>query len=109
MVATANADGEREKKLMMIVAKKARLNSPCEEEVYVELPEEVGARPGRCGKLNFWLYGFRKAASAWEEFYAKVLENMGFVRRMGRPVIFKHKVKEVVVVVHGDDFVMRGR
>ena len=91
---------------MMIDAKKAHLNSPCDEEVYVELPIEAGAKPGQCGKLNFWLYGFRKAASAWEDFCAKVLEDMGFVRGMGCPVIFRHASKETVVVVHGDDFVV---
>ena len=108
MVATENADGDRVRKLMMIDAKKAHLNSPCEEEVFVALPEEAGALPGQCGKLNFWLYGFRRAASAWEDFYAKVLENMGFVRGMGCPVIFRHEAKEVVVAVHGDDFVVGG-
>ena len=60
------------KKVMMIDAKKAHLNPRCKEDVYIELPPEGGAEPGQCGKLNFWLYGFRKAASAWEEFYAEV-------------------------------------
>ena len=41
----------------------------CEGDVYIELPEEVGCPEGSCGKLNYWLYGFRPAAAAWEKHY----------------------------------------
>ena len=70
----------RWRKMMFIDARKAHLNPKCEEDVYIELPEECGAGPGVCGKLNFWLYGFRKAASAWEALYASYFEEVGFVR-----------------------------
>ena len=63
MAATKSSNGPV-KKVMMIDAKKAHLNPRCKEDVYIELPPEVGADLGQCGKLNFWLYGFRKAASA---------------------------------------------
>ena len=63
--------GRRRRKLLFIDVKKAHLNPKCEEDVYIELPEECGAPLGMCGKLNFWLYGFRKAASAWEAFIQK--------------------------------------
>ena len=53
-------------KLMFVVARKAHLNPKCEELEYIELPEECGAGPGVCGRLKFCLYGFRKAAAAWE-------------------------------------------
>ena len=52
------------RKVMFIDARKAHLNPKCEEDVYIELPEECGAPPGMCGKLSNWLYGFRQAASA---------------------------------------------
>ena len=64
---TRRKDGRR-RKLLFIDARKAHLNSKCEEDVYVELPEECGCPPGVCGKLNNWLYGFRPAAAAWEKF-----------------------------------------
>ena len=57
------------RKMMFIDARKAHLNPTCEEDVYFELPEECGAGPEICGKLNFWLNGFRKAAAAWEALY----------------------------------------
>ena len=59
---------------MFIDVKKAHTIPKCEEDVYIELPEECGAKPGFCGKLKFWLYGFRKAASAWEAYYSELLE-----------------------------------
>ena len=60
-------DGRR-RKLLLIDARKAHLNSKCEEDVYIELPAECGAPPGTCGKLNNWLCGLRPAAAAWESF-----------------------------------------
>jgi hypothetical protein len=54
------------RRLLVMDAKKAHLNPVCEDDVYIQLPSEAGAGPGICGKLNFWLYGFRKAAPAWE-------------------------------------------
>ena len=49
---------------MFIDVKKAHLNPACEDDVYIALPEECGVGRGMCGKLKFWLYGFRQAASA---------------------------------------------
>ena len=70
---TRRHDG-RCRKLLFIDAKKAHLNPRCEGDVFVELPEEVGCGPGMCGKLKFWLYGFRPAAAAWEKLYSGKLE-----------------------------------
>ena len=89
---------------MFIDAKKAHLNPRCREDVYVELPAEAGMGPGFCGKLNYWLYGFRKAASEWERFFAEA----GFRRGGGCPVLFYHPKRDLSVVVHGDDFVPCG-
>ena len=58
--------------------KKAHLNPRCREDVFIELPEECGAGPGVCGKLDFWLFGFRKAAVAWEDLYSGKLVENGF-------------------------------
>ena len=107
MAATKSSNGPV-KKVMMIDAKKAHLNPRCKEDVYIELPPEVGAESGQCGKLNFWLYGFRKAASAWEDFCAEVMEEAGFRRGVGCSVIFRHEEKDLLGVVHGDDFVFGG-
>ena len=92
------------RKLMFIDARKAHLNPKCEEDVYINLPEECGCPENHCGKLVYWLYGFRPAAAAWEKHYTSLLENVGFVRGGYCGVDFIHPSRDINLVVHGDDF-----
>ena len=48
------------------------------------------------------------SVSAWEDFYAEVMEEAGFRRGVGCSVIFVHEEKDLLGVVHGDDFVFGG-
>ena len=50
-----------EVKLMFIDVRRARLNAMCEEEEWVELPDEFWEH-GRYARLKRWLYRMRKAA-----------------------------------------------
>ena len=86
--ATRRWDG-RWRKLLFLDVRKAHLNAVCEEDVYIALPEECEV-DGKlyCGKLNYWLYGFRKAAKAWEDHYAQKLEGVGFRRGEACGVVF---------------------
>ena len=93
---------------MFIDARKAHLNPKCEEDVYIELPEECGLGKEWCGKLNYWLYGFRPAAAAWEKHYAGLLEGVGFERGNACGVIFYHEERDISLAVHGDDFTFCG-
>ena len=61
-----------------------------------------------CGKLNFWLYGVRPAAAAWEQLYASKLEEVGFVRGLSCGVVFYHKGRDISLAVHEDDFTFCG-
>eukprot|EP00973_Karenia_brevis_P088971 12340190-Karenia_brevis.AAC.1 len=56
----------RSRKLMFIYVTKAHLNPLCEEDIYLELPDECRCPPGYCGKAVYWMYGMRGAAAAWE-------------------------------------------
>ena len=96
------------RKLLFVDAKKAHLNPRCLEDVYIELPKECGVGKEFCGKLNFWLYGFRKAASAWEDLCAKKFEECGFLRWGSCGVVFYHPQRDLACVVHGDDFTFCG-
>ena len=78
----------RYKKMMFVDARKAHLNPRCDQNVFIELPAEAGAATGKCGKLNYWLYGFRPAAQAWENFYANKFGTAGFTRGVGSSVAF---------------------
>ena len=90
--------------MLFVDVKKAHLNPKCEEDVYINLPEECNVASGMCGKLNFWLYGFRPAAAAWEKHYSALLEKAGFCRGVGCGVAFWHRERDISLAVHGDDF-----
>ena len=83
----ADRSNGKTRKMLLIDVKKAHLNSECTEDVFIELPEEVGAAQGKVGKLRRWLYGFRPAA-AWEAHYANKLEEVCFRRGLETPVSF---------------------
>ena len=85
-VMLSKAAGDMRRKVLVIDVKKAHLNPKCDQEVFIELPGEAGAGPGRCGRLAHWLYGFRPAAQAWENHYAGKLEEIGFRRGTLSPV-----------------------
>ena len=51
---------------------------------------------------------FKRAAQAWEEFYAKKLEDVGFERGEGSGVVFYNGERDVSCVCHGDDFTLVG-
>jgi hypothetical protein len=106
--AATRRPNKKKKKLMFIDAKKAHINPECKDKVYIKLPEECGVEMGKCGRLKHWLYGFRPAAQAWENFYAEKLEKVGFQRGEASPVIFRNEEKDMDCVVHGDDFTLCG-
>ena len=76
-------------------AKKAHRKPKCQADVYIELPEEAGGKPGECGKFDYWPYGFGPASQAWEEHYAEKLIGAGFVRGKSCSVIFHHPDKDL--------------
>ena len=84
------------------------MNPRCEQDVFIELPDEAGCGPGICGKLNYWLYGFQAAAAAWEKLYSGKLVGCGFERGVTCAVIFHHRGRDVSCVVHGDDLTFCG-
>ena len=58
--------------------------------------------------MKRWLYGMRKAASGWEDDYARRLVEDGFRRGRAASTILYHPKTQVRVVVHGDDFTFAG-
>ena len=98
--------GHEEVKLMFVDVKKAHLKAKCEEEEWVEVPNEF-KNFGRYAKLKS-VHGMRKAASGWEDDYARRLVKDIFRRRRAAPTTFYHPKPQVRVVVHGDDFTFAG-
>jgi hypothetical protein len=93
----------KKRKLLFIDVTKAHVNGPCEVDAFIDLPGEI-REDGKCAKLNFWLYGMRPAARAWEDLYADKMKGYGFVQGVSAPTVFKHEAKQMECVVHGDDF-----
>ena len=91
-------EGEGVWKLLFIDVKKAHLNPRCEQDVYFWIPDEANPTAGKCGKLEFWLCGFRPTAQAWEELYAARLVGEGFVRGNGSPVAFYYPERDLALV-----------
>ena len=58
--------GRAEVNLLFVDVKKAHFKARCDEEEWVELPEEFEEH-GRYAKLRRWFHGVRKAASGWED------------------------------------------
>jgi hypothetical protein len=105
--ATVRKNG-KVRKTMFLDVKKAHLAPLCKTDVYVELPPEAEVQDDECGKLIHWLYGCRPAAQAWEEHYSALLKDNGFERLKSVPVAFAHKERDMIGVVHGDDFIWEG-
>ena len=89
---------------MFIDSRKAYLNSLCEDDVDVELPEECGCPEGMCGKLNYWLHGFRPATAAWEKHYSDKFEGVGSKRGLSCGVVSYRKERDMSMASRGDGF-----
>ena len=51
------------------------------------------------------MYGTCDAAKNWQECYTGHLEEIGFVSGLANPCVFKHKHRDIQMMVHGDDYV----
>ena len=60
--------------------------------------QEYVAKQVRC------VYGTRDAGSICEDCCRDCLEGMGFLLGVASPCVFFHPEKNIIVVVHGDDF-----
>ena len=89
-------------------ANKAHLHAPSVRDVCVELPPER-AKPGYCCRLRRCLHGTRYAPQQWERFATAALGALGFKRGRASAVCVHHPVRDIMGLVHGDDFVLRGR
>ena len=105
--ATRRADGQ-ERKTLYIDVNKAHLVPKCTQDVYVELLAEAEVEEDECGKLIYWLHGCQPAVQAWKEHYSGVLTTVGFKRLLSSTVAFYHPERDLLGVVHGDDFVYVG-
>ncbi len=74
-------------------------------EVYVTIPEEDREEgdEARVGRLQLSMYGTRDAARNWQATYTEHLKKIGFTQGRSSPCVFKHKERDLLTMVHGDD------
>ena len=72
----------------------------------MEIPAEAehGGDKSFCAKLKKALYGTRAAASCWADCYTDILLRNGFTRGRSSLCLFHSKDRDVLTLVHGDDF-----
>ena len=95
------------KKIDFIDIKRAYFQAESIREVYVELPDEDG-EIGMCGPLLQSMYGTRDAAQNWGETYTNFMGEIGVIKGKGSSGVFYHPVRDLLCVIHGDDFTILG-
>ena len=86
---------------------RAYFNASSTSPVFLELCDEV-RRPedeGMCGELSVSMHGKRSAASNWQKWYTDLLRNCRFRVPRGKTCTFGHHARDIVMMVHGGDFV----
>ena len=102
------ASGES-RELMINDASRAYFYAKATRCIYIELPQEDDqAKPDEIGRLELSLYGTRDGAVNWQDTLSKHLEEAGFKRGVGHTAVFVHSVRDIWLMVHGDDYLSAG-
>ena len=106
--ATLDSNGQM-RELMVNDVSRAYFYAEASRDIYIGLPKEgPNAGPGALGKLELCLYGTRDAAKSGQETLSAQLINIGFTRGVGHPSVFHHADRELMILVHGDDYFSSG-
>ena len=61
-----------------------------------------------CGNLLRSMYGTRDAAQNWELECSRFMQDLGFNRGQASPCVSHHHSRNIMTVIHGDDFTLLG-
>ncbi|POW15093.1 hypothetical protein PSTT_02394 [Puccinia striiformis] len=88
----------------------AYLNSPIEEELWVEAPEGLKVLPGQACRLKKALYGTKQAARCWWQHLAATLAKLGYVTSQYDSSIYvlRKAGGNDLIWVHVDDGIVTG-
>ena len=98
----------RDIRLSFVDVKKAYFNGVPRRNVHLVFPKELGMPTHLIAHLKRCVYGTRDAGAIWEDCYADALVGLGFARGEANPCCFYHHERDIMVVVHGDDFTALG-
>ena len=95
------------RKLMTLDVKSAFLYGAARRKIYIELPSaDPQHGSDKVGLLRKALYGTRDAPQIWQSEVRRTLENLGFRRCALQPSVYIHDAKEILLVIHVDDFLV---
>merc|ERR1711949_36970 len=81
-------------------------------DICVELPEEAKDEEDKgkdvVGKLRLSLYGTRDAAANFQRTVREFMQKEGWTQSKYCPCSFRHEKRNMIAMVHGDDFIVVG-
>ena len=95
-------------RISFIDVRKAYFNAIPERAIYMRLPKEMGLPPDTVARQVRCVYGTRDAGKLWEDTYTLVMESLGFKAGESNPCVFWNEERQLMCVVHGDDFTTLG-
>ena len=97
-------------KVMVMDVKCAFLYGEIRRNVYIELPHTDPKYGDKTvvGQLKKSMYGTRDAPQIWAQVVQEAMEELGYKQSAFQPAVYYHPEKNVVVVVHVDDFLVTG-
>ena len=95
-------------RLSFVDIRKAYFNAIPEFAIYMKIPKDLGLSSDLVARQVRCVYGTRHAGKLWEDTYTQALEHSGFTTGMANPCVFYHRVKDITIVAHGDDFTALG-
>lgn len=91
--------------LHQIDVKTAFLNSPLDEEIFVEQPVGVVNDQMVC-KLNKCIYGLKQASRVWNKYLDNILRQIGFIQSSADPCLYHFNGELTFLMVWVDDIIV---
>ena len=109
--ATQESDACPENVIMINDVARAFFEAPARRAVCIELPAEAAkdTQDDMVGFLQKSLYGTRDAAANFQEEVRLVMEKAGFKQSAYSPSVYFHPQRNIMTLVHGDDFITVGK
>ena len=107
LAARGSSKAKRARRILLLDVSRAHWYPDATREVYIRVPPEDprSGEPDVCGRLKRSMYGTLDAAQRWADHYTKILVDNGFMKGTASPCHFYHPVRDIALLVHGDDFV----
>ena len=95
-------------RVSFIDIRKVYFNALPTRAIYMRLPKEMGLPSDTVARQVRCVYGTRDAGKLWQDTYTVVMEALGFKAGESTPCIFWNEERQLMCVVHGDDFTTLG-